>query len=366
MLAFLAARIPVAALPAMAATVVIGALGGLAAQALGAPLPMLLGSLIAVAGLTLAGVRIAGRPLMVPSDTRLLFVPVIGVAIGGAFTPDILAEAADWAPSLLALLLYIPLAHGAGFLMYRKLGGLDRPTAYYAAVPGGLIETISMGEDAGADMKMLTLLQFLRLILCILLVPLGFMAFTGGAVGSAAGVALPGGGAPIHALDVAVLVAAGAIGSIGGRRLGLPAGIITGPILLSAAAHLTGLTQAAPPGWLIMLTQLMVGVSLGSRFAGLTGKDFVRGAALALAAIALTLSLALIAALLLRDAVGERPEAVILAFAPGGVAEMSLVAVSMRISVVYVTAHHVARILLAVTVAKAFARLAGAAPRPKG
>jgi membrane AbrB-like protein len=155
------------------------------------------------------------------------------------------------------------------------------------------------------------------------------------------------------------------VGSIGGRRIGLPAGIITGPILLSGGAHLAGLTHAIPPGWLILVTQLMVGVSLGSRFAGLTGKDFTRGVALALGAIAATLSLALIAALLLRDAVGERPEAVILAFAPGGVAEMSLIAVSMQISVVYVTAHHVARILLSVMVAKAFAGLAGAGARKR-
>jgi membrane AbrB-like protein len=332
---------------------------------LGAPLPWLLGSLIAVAAITLAGVRIGGRAPGVPSDTRLYFIPIIGVAIGGAFTPAILAEATDWIPSLLALVIYIPIAHAAGFAIYRKIGGLDAPTAYYASVPGGLIESIAMGEDAGADLKMLALLQFLRLILCILLVPLGFTAFTGAAVGSAAGVAMPGAGGHPGVIDYAVLVVAGVVGSIGGRRIGLPAGIITGPILLSGGAHLAGLTHAIPPGWLILVTQLMVGVSLGSRFAGLTGKDFTRGVALALGAIAATLSLALIAALLLRDAVGERPEAVILAFAPGGVAEMSLIAVSMQISVVYVTAHHVARILLSVMVAKAFAGLAGAGARKR-
>ena len=54
--------------------------------------------------------------------------------------------------------------------------------------------------------------------------------------------------------------------------------------------------------------------------------------------------------------VGERFEAVVLAFAPGGLAEMSLVAVSLQISVIYVSAHHVARILLSVTFARLFAR----------
>ena len=44
--------------------------------------------------------------------------------------------------------------------------------------------------------------------------------------------------------------------------------------------------------------------------------------------------------------------AAFLAFAPGGVAEMSLIALSLQYSVVFVTLHHVARILIAVLVAK--------------
>jgi len=59
--------------------------------------------------------------------------------------------------------------------------------------------------------------------------------------------------------------------------------------------------------------------------------------------------------ILLHEVVGERIEAVVLAFAPGGLAEMSLVALSMHISVLYVSAHHVARIVLSVSFAKAFA-----------
>lgn len=351
--------------PAMAASLLIGAAGGWVAHILGAPLPMLLGSLIAVAGLSIGGVRIMGRSPGIPVTTRFFFVPVIGVTIGGAFTPDILAEAAGWWPSLLALLVYIPLAHFAGAQIYRRLGGLSPVTAYYAAVPGGLIEVITMGEAAGADAKTLVVLQFLRLILCILLVPLGFMLFTGGAVGSAAGVEMTGAHGPLGPLDAVVLLAAGALGAIGGRRLGFPAWVITGPILLSGAAHLAGLTEAVPPRWLIEVTQLVVGVSLGSRFAGLTGGAFLRAAGLAAANIAMTLTLALIAAITLQGSVGERPEAVILAFAPGGVAEMSLVAVSLHISVVYVTAHHVARILLSVLVARSFAGWIGTEPKPE-
>ena len=54
-----------------------------------------------------------------------------------------------------------------------------------------------------------------------------------------------------------------------GRKLRLPAAIMTGPILLSAVAHLSGLTRTVPPDWAVTLTQLVVGTSLGARFVGL-------------------------------------------------------------------------------------------------
>jgi hypothetical protein len=67
----------------------------------------------------------------------------------------------------------------------------------------------------------------------------------------------------------------------------------------------------------------------------------------------LCLTVALGFALGLAQLVAEPVPAVFLAFAPGGLAEMSLVALSLEVGVVFVTAHHVLRIVLAVAVAQA-------------
>ena len=64
-------------------------------------------------------------------------------------------------------------------------------------------------------------------------------------------------------------------------------------------------------------------------------------------------------AFLLSGPVGEPVSAVILAFAPGGVSEMSLVALSLHLSAVFVTMHHLVRIILAVMAARLGQRLAG-------
>ncbi|MGH1329582.1 MAG: AbrB family transcriptional regulator [Paracoccaceae bacterium] len=337
-------------------TFAVGIAGGFGFKALGMPLPMLLGSVTMVGALAILGFEPGGQPPKVPFWLRLFFIPIIGLSIGAAFTPEILDEISRWWPSLVALFLYIPLAHYAGYWGYYRLGGLSQNTAYFAGVPGGLLECIAMGEEAGADVRMLTALQFMRLILTIMLVPLAFSLLNGAAVGSAAGAQIQ---APVGSvLDTQEVIKQALIcvlGFFAGRKLRMPAFIITGPILASGIGHLTGVITASPPRPLIEITQLVIGVSLGTRFVGMRANAFFKALVLAFGNICATMSLAVIIALLIHALVDERIEAVVLAFAPGGLAEMSLVAISLHISVVYVAAHHVLRIVLSVTVAKAFA-----------
>ena len=342
-------------LPTMALAFALGTAGGFTADALGLPLPMLLGSLMVVSAAAILGLRAGGRVLGLPMPIRNGFIPVIGVSIGTAFTPGLLDEALRWWPSFAALLLYIPLAHALSYALTRRIGGLDRATSYYGTMPGGFIESIALGEKAGADGAYLTMLQFLRLILCIVLIPIGFGLVTGHDVGSSTGAVIGGAETVLSPADWAILICAGAAGAWAGHRLRLPAYMVMGPFLLSAVVHGLGWVEGGPPGWLISLTQLVVGTSLGARFAGRAPRILIDGFRLAGINVAAMLVLSAVFAAALHGLVGERWEAVFLAFAPGGLAEMALVALSLEMSVIYVTVHHVLRIILAVLLARTFA-----------
>ena len=56
---------------------------------------------------------------------------------------------------------------------------------------------------------------------------------------------------------------------------------------------------------------------------------------------------------------GQPVTAGFLAFAPGGLAEMSLIALSLKVGAVYVAVHHVVRIVVSVSVAKIGVRWIG-------
>lgn len=339
--------------PALAATLLLGALGGLVGKLLGLPLGYLLGSLLCVAFFAVSGRKIFGQPIHLPQPLRMSFIPIVGVGIGGAFSPAIFHEALGWWPSVLALLLFVPLAHFAGYRIYRA-GGLTPVTAYFGAVPGGLIESVTMGEEAGADVALLVLIQFLRLILTIVFVPIVFLVLTGHSVGSSAGVVMMGGNNPLEPMDILVLSVAGFGGYFVGKAMRFPAAIMTGPLCASALAHLTGLTDAVPPAWTISVTQVVVGTGLGARFAGMGSAILIRGFRLAVLSTGASLAIAFVFAELLHLFVDMPISAVFLAFAPGGITEMSLIALSLHISVVFVTLHHVIRIVVSISIARFF------------
>ena len=331
-----------------AATLALGAAGGWLAGLIGLPLPWLLGALAATATAAASGVRLAGGPPTLPQTARLLFIPVIGVLIGGAFTPETAARLWEWLPGLIAVVMFVPAALGFNYWLYHRVAGLDRPTAFFAGMPGGLIESIEMGGEQGADMRALTVLQFSRIALTVSAVPLLYAVMQGQAVGSAAGMAFAP-AAPLGLGDGLLLAAAGVVGFFGARRVGLPAGQITGPILASAAIHALGWTEAAPPPALVAMAQLVIGTHLGLRFNGLTGAELKRYLRLSAASVAGMLGIGAGFAGLCA-ALGVAPFAVMwLCFAPGGLVEMGLIALSLNASPIFVTAHHFARIVATVT-----------------
>jgi hypothetical protein len=87
-------------LPTNAIVLALGVAGGLMAKLLGLPLPLLLGSLVAVAAAALSGWQPAGRPLVFPTEVRTLAIPILGVSIGSAVGPGILGDLARWWPGL--------------------------------------------------------------------------------------------------------------------------------------------------------------------------------------------------------------------------------------------------------------------------
>ncbi len=336
-------------LPNTVLMLAIGLAGALVAWAAGLPMPFLMGALGSVGFYAAVQTARGKGDARFPKPLRRLFVGLIGVMIGASFTRDLLAALPGIWPSLLAMVAFVAVAIALGYGIFRALGGYDPVTAFYSAMPGGLIEAVALGEEAGADLKRLALAHFARVVLVVIAVPMLYLYWTGQAVGSAGGQSFET--RPWGWLDVIELFALAWAGAKLGPYLRLPAAHMVGPLVLSAALHGTGLLHLSPPFWLLATAQLMVGTGLGVSFAGASGRDLGRAFGLAVIYVVLILGLAFAVSVLLGGVLPFGFDTLFVSFAPGGVTEMGLVALSLGISPVIVTVHHVFRIGLTVWVA---------------
>jgi membrane AbrB-like protein len=336
-------KVRVRQLGRMALSLGLGVAGGWVFWTLHLPLPWMLGALFATMVAAVAGLPVAG-----PARIRGAVVAVIGVLLGAGFTPALLQQVGAWSLTLGGLLLYLALSLALLVPWFRAVGGFDRRTAFFAAMPGGLSEMVELAEHAKADVPRVILAQSLRIVTTIAVIAIWFRWVQGVPVGQSTGQA---GFADLAARDLLILAGAALAGSALGLALRLPAPTLLGPMLVSAALHLTEVTKSAPPAELVVAAQIILGTILGCRFAGISARALLPAAALSLGATLVMLGLALGFALALQRLTGQSADQILLAYAPGGLTEMSLVALALNAEAAFVATHHVARILMVIVAA---------------
>ncbi len=325
-------------------TLLLGAAGGAVFDWLTMPLAWLIGAMVITTIAALARV-----PLKSPGRFRNLMIGVLGIMLGSAFTPDIIDNAGLWWQSILSLMVFVVLLAAAVAVFLNRVARFDPVTAYFAAAPGNFATMAIMGAEMGGDERNISLIHAIRIMLTVLVIPFWFRFYHGYVPGGAGG--LPGlGSIRDFPLDDFAILSACALGYPLAKLVRLPASALLGPMFLSALVHLTGLTSAKPPSEIINLSQLVIGTGLGCRFIGLHVKRVFGTMMLSVGVTVFMLSLAATFAFILEQLTGLPFAALWLAFAPGGLAEMTLISLAMNIDTAFVSTHHLIRMLFLVFV----------------
>ena len=330
------------ALKKMLITIAIGSMGGGAFFVLNMPLPWMLGSIFATALAALTKL-----PLNSPSQVRPFVVAVIGVMLGSGFQVDTFSEINQWIISLIGLFACIALSAFVAYVFLRRCGGMDPVTALFSAMPGGLVEMVEIGRSEGGDDRAIILNHTCRIVLVIAAIAFWFRLVLGLEVDGIA--PLPKGETSL--IDLAILTACAVLGAVLGIRLKLPAPTFLGPLVLSATVHMASLTNGGPPIFIILGAQILLGVIVGCRFEGIAPARLWQAIKLAVFSTVLMLAIALGLAFFLSGLIGKSTEQIFLAYAQGGLSEMSLVALSINADVAYVATHHLIRIVILLTLA---------------
>lgn len=331
-------------------TLAIGTAGGALFSLFGIPMAWMLGALAAC---MLATQFIEN--VYVPSFFRELLQPILGVMLGSFFTSSLMDELARWPMVLVFLLTYVFVASLFGVFYFRRIAGYNLPTAFFSAVPGGLSDLTVVGESLGANIVVLGLTHSIRVLMVVVLTPLIVAYFASGPVATVAATRPD----MIGFTDTGILILCGVIGYAFGRLTRMPAGATLGPLLVSAAAHLADLTAGAPPQTVIFIVQIVLGSYIGARFVDLEWHEFRSALVHGIIWSSGLIAIATLAAIVCAWETGFGLPQLLLAFAPGGLAEMGLLTLALGIDVALVTTCHAARIILIYLVIPVAARGAG-------
>jgi membrane AbrB-like protein len=321
----------------VAETMLFAAIGGLTLGLLGMPAGYLSGSIFAV-----ACAAIAGRPMTVPQPMFRVLVVLIGISLGAVVTPETLRGVATY-PVSIAVLVVATLAIAVGGSLYlRVVHGWEPLTAFLGAVPGALSQVMALAIEYKADVRAIAIVQTIRIIILAVALPALFAAL--GLVHNAPVTMTAATFDLSQSGELAILVAASTFVALVAHRLNFPGGLLFGAMITSAVLHGGDILRVTLPWWFTVAVMVAFGAVTGSRFANTTVRllmKFVTAAlGVFLVASAITGAFALLLRLLLDIPIAE----VMVAFAPGAVEAMLLLALALSFDPIYVGTHHLARI----------------------
>ena len=160
-------------------------------------------------------------------------------------------------------------------------------------------------------------------------------------------------------IELALMVAAAAIGWWAAHRVRLFGASILGPMIAAAILSLSGLLTHRPPAEAIQAAQFFIGMGVGVGYVGVTLIELRRFVASgAVYVVILAVLAAIFTEIVVQLGLADPVEG-FLAFAPGGQAEMTVLAIVVGADLGFVVVHHLLRILLVITGAPIMAGVLG-------
>lgn len=313
-------------------TLAYGAVGGAVLEFSGFPAGWLCGSMAAVIIAVLAG-----RDLKIPERLRGFAFIFLGTSMGSGLTPETLEKIQTWPISITMLMISVAATMAVGTQYLLRRHAWDIVSARLSSVPGALSAVLAIAADSKGDIAKITVSQGLRQVVLVCMVPimLYFSPEIAPAAKSAAA-SLP---------DVALMLAVGAVGSLICTLLRIPGGLLVGALLGSGLMHATGMVSGTMPAVILVLAYIVAGSAIGTRLRGMSISALKAICVPAIGSIFSAIIVAGLFAAMTARLTGLPFVEVWLAFAPGGVESMTILAFVLNLDPSFVSAHHIIRLI---------------------
>ncbi len=312
-------------------------------QTLKLPASALLGPMMFVGTARILGI---GMPPIPPVVTGLLQI-ILGIFVGIRIDREKLdfLRSGMAVPTAVVVVWTIGSALIAAFVLLR-LTDLDLSTILFGATPGGIAEMSIISITYGADVAIVSLLQFLRLVMVVVLIPAIALRLQGEAKDeTAAAEEKQLKEQKQHKTAAMIIVGSGLVMGVIFMKLGFPAGGIIGGLIGVGAANIILNRKANIPSLSLRIAQMGIGLVIGLQFRPDTIQTFLQLMVPATIFSIFMVVSGILLALLIKLLTNWDLPTCLICSAPAGISQMILVAADLKADLIKVTYFHLIRIL---------------------
>ncbi|WP_440676419.1 AbrB family transcriptional regulator [Candidatus Pelagibacter sp. HIMB1593] len=312
------------------------------------PLAWFLGPMIITSIAALSGLKI-----IMPKIVLSFILIILGLHIGNYIDQNLFNQMFDWIWTSIIMLIYIIICILVVAKYLQKFANYGNKASIFSAAPGALGPLMILAENEKTDLSQVATSHLIRLIIIITVIPLIIVNNTDNDV-------LLNGEfnylAQNH-LNLILLIIASLFFIFVFDKIRVPAALLSGTLFASGLLQITDVATYKLPDETINFCLLILGSSVGCRFAEKTVKEIANNSLHSIVATVILVVLGLLAAYIATFFVDTNILTLILSFSPGGIYEVAVIAIAFDLDPDFVAFHHIIRLLFILFTVPIFLRV---------
>src|SRR5210317_2007341 len=303
------------------------------AEYLNIPLAWFLGPMIITSIAALSGLKI-----IMPKIVLSFILIILGLHIGNYIDQNLFNQMFDWIWTSLIMLIYIIICILVVAKYLQKFAGDGEKASIFSAAPGALGPLMILAENEKTDLSQVATSHLIRLIIIITVIPFIIVNNTDNNV---------------LLNDNFNYLAQNHLNLI----LLIAASLFSGTLFASGLLQITDIASYKLPDETVNFCLLILGSSVGCRFAEKTVKEIANNSLHSIVATTILVLLGLVAAYIATFFVDTNILTLILSFSPGGIYEVAVIAIAFDLDPDFVAFHHIIRLLFILFTVPVFLRV---------
>ena len=301
------------------------------------PLAWMLGPMLTISVAALAGVNVKMPKLALSS-----ILIILGLHIGNYIDQNLINQMKEWIWTSAIMFVYILLSIVIVSKYLQKYSGYKEKTSIFSAAPGALGPLLILAEYEKSDLSQVATSHLIRLIIIITVFPFFVVNFA-----STEAIEIE----KFNYLDqnhynLIILLIGSILLILLFDKIGVPAALLSGTLVASGILQISEVASYKLPEQSIDFCLLILGASVGCRFADKSLNEVARNTFHSFIATTILVILGVLAALAATYFVDTNFLTLLLSFCPGGIYEVAVIAIAFNLDPNFVAFHHIIRLLM--------------------